>query len=161
LSPTRGFAGRTRFAPKLPAAGGRLRLSDLLLYAPRDSAPTSLAQAIPRALHATRAPSDRHVGVFWETYGARREGESLDYALLVTPEDEGLIHRALVKLHMAEPEQSVSLQWREVATSVDGIVSRGLTVDLSRLKPGRYSMRLMLASGTDVPIVAERSIEVY
>ena len=160
LNPTRGVAERARFAPKLPQSNGRLGLSDLLLYEPRDSAPASLAEAVPRALHALRAPSNRQIGVFWETYGVRSEGERFDYALLVTPEDEGLLHRALAKLHVVDPDRSLRVQWREVPSSANGVASRGMTVDLSTLRPGRYSIRLMLTSGTDVPIVAERSIEI-
>jgi hypothetical protein len=160
LNPSRGAAGRARFAAKLPVPGRRLGLSDLLLYAPHDSAPASLADAIPRALHALRAPDNRQIGVFWETYGVRPQGERFDYALLVAPEDEGLLHRALAKLHVVDPDQSLSLQWKEVPSIANGIASRGVTVDLSRLRPGRYCVRLMLTSGTDVPVVAERSIDI-
>jgi len=160
LNPSNGAAQRTRFAPKLPHSSGRLSLSDLLLYAPRDSTPTSLDAAVPRVLHALRAPSDRQIGVFWETYGVRSEGESVDYALLVTPADEGFFHRAMVKLHVADPERSASVQWREMPSVTKGIASRGMTVDLSHLRPGRYSVRLMLTSGTDAPVLAERTIEI-
>ena len=160
LNSTSRIAGRARFAPKLPDSGPRLSLSDLLLYTPRGSAPTSLKDAVPRALHAMRSPSNRQIGVFWETYGVRPNGESIEYALVVTPADRNFFQRALVKMHITDPDQAVSLQWRERPSSASGIVSRGLTVDLSRLRPGRYSMRLMLTSGTDVPIVAERTIDI-
>jgi len=160
LNADKGVAGRARFAPPLPVAQGRLSLSDLLLYSPDGPAPTSLTDAVPRALHALRAPVNRQVGVFWETYGARPRGETFDYSLVVTPDDEGFLHRALAKLHVVDPDRSLSLQWREVPSSANGIASRGLTVDLSQLRPGRYAVRLMLTSGTDAPIVAERSIEI-
>jgi len=160
LNKAKGSAGRARFAPKLPIAGTRLGLSDLLLYAPRDSAPKTLSDAIPRVLHALRAPLNRQIGVFWETYGVRSQGERFEYALVVVPEDESLLHRALAKLHVVDADQSLSLQWQEVPSAANGIASRGLTVDLSRLRPGRYSVRLMLTSGKDVPIVAERSIDI-
>jgi len=160
LNKPKGSAGRARFAPKLPAAGTRLSLSDLLLYTPRDSAPKSLSDAIPRVLHALRAPLNRQIGVFWETYGVRQSGERLEYALVVAPEDESFLHRALAKLRVVDADQSLSLQWQEVQSAANGIASRGLTVDLSRLRPGRYSVRLMLTSGKDVPIVAERSIDI-
>jgi len=75
--------------------------------------------------------------------------------------DRGLFHRALVKLHIMDPDRSVNLQWHEVASSTKGIASRGLTVDLSHLRPGQYSVRLMLTSGTDAPIVAERIIDIF
>ena len=158
--PVNRAAGRMRFAPKLSPPGTRLSLSDLLLYAPRDSAPKSLIEAVPLTLHTLRAPSNRQIGIFWETYGVRSEGETFDYALAVDPIDQGFIHSALVKLHVEDPDRGLNLQWREVPSITGQIASRGVTVDLSRLKPGRYRVRLTLTSGTDLPIVAERSIEI-
>jgi hypothetical protein len=160
LDSAKQAAGRMRFAPKLPLPGTRLSLSDLLLYAPRDSAPKSLNDAVPLTLHALRAPSNRQIGIFWETYGVRPEGETFDYSLAVERIDQGLIHSALVKLHVMDPDRGINLQWREVPTITGQVASRGVTVDLSRLKPGTYRVRLMLTSGTDLPIVAERSIEI-
>jgi hypothetical protein len=131
-----------------------------LLYAPHDSAPKSLLEAVPLTLHALRAPSNRQIGIFWETYGVRPEGETLDYSLAVEPVDQGLIHSALVKLHVQGPDRGLNVQWSETASITGQIASRGLTVDLSRLKPGHYRVRLMLTSGTNLPIVSERTIEV-
>lgn len=154
-------AERMRFAPKLPSAGTRVSLSDLLLYTATDSAsaPKSLSEAIPLAFHSMTLPV-RQVGVFWETYGVRPEGETFDYALQVEPVDQGLIHRALVGLHVVDPDRGLTLQWRESPTIAGGIASRGVTVDLSPLKPGEYHVRLLLTRGTDLPIVAERTIEI-
>jgi len=155
-------AERIRFAPKLPLASTRLGLSDLLLYAPQDSTPPkSLEEALPLTLHSLRMPSNRRLGVFWEAYGARADGETFDYSLVVEPIDQGLIHRALVGMHVVDPDRGLDLQWRETPAVADGIASRGVTVDLSRLKPGQYQVRVMLTSGTDLPTVAERSIEIY
>ena len=157
-------AERARFAPKLPVAapGARLSLSDLLLYSPKDSTPLkSLAEAVPLALHAMEAPSSRQIGIFWEAYGVRPEGEAFNYSLVVEPEDKGLIHRALVGLHVMDPDRGLSLQWREAPAVAGGIASRGIVVDLSHLQAGRYRMQLTLTSGTELPIVAERSIEIF
>jgi len=154
-------AERTRFAPKLPLTGARLSLSDLLLYSPIDSTPPkSIDEAVPLALHAMTAPSNRQIGIFWETYGARAEGETFDYALEVEPIDEGLIHRALVGMHVMDPDRGLDLRWRESPSIEGGIASRGVTVDLSRLRPGQYRVRVMLTSGTALPIIAERTIDV-
>lgn len=160
LNPSSGSAGRARFAPKLPSIESRLSLSDLLLYTPWASAPKTLAEAVPRSLLALRAPMDRQIGVFWEAYGMRPQGEPVDYAVLVAPADESIFHRALVKLHVTDPERTVSVQWREVSSPVNGIASRGLTVDLSHLRPGRYFVRVSMTSGIDKPIIAEREFEI-
>lgn len=153
-------AGRARFAPKLPVPGTRLSISDLLLYTPSDSAPTNLDQAIPRALQALRVPNSRQIGLFWEAYGARPEGEAFEYSLLVQPIGRSWIHRTRIKLHLTDPDRSLSVLWNEVPTVTDDIACRGVTVDLSRLKPGRYRVRLSLTSRGEAPIVTERDIDI-
>lgn len=160
LNASHGEAQRVRFAPKLPPTGARVSLSDLLLYTPHDSAPSSLAEAIPRALHSMRTPVNRKLGVFWETYGLRGQDETVDYTLLVTRVDRGAFHRGLVRLHVANADRPLTMEWREAPSIANGIASRGMTVDLSSLDPGRYSLRLMLTSGTEPPIVSERTIEI-
>jgi hypothetical protein len=162
LDSARGAAGRVRFAPKLPSSDSRLRLSDLLLYEPRDVDPKSLSDVVPLALHAPRVPSNRKLGLFWEAYGARPEGETFDYALAVEPIDRGFINGALVKLHVKDPDKGLNLQWREVPSIKGEIASRGMSVDLSRLKPGKYRVQLALTSpGSELPVVAERVIEIF
>ncbi len=161
LDSTNHAAERARFAPKLPVGAGRLCLSDLLLYAPKDSTPpASLADVVPLALHAMEAPSNKQIGIFWETYGARTEGETFEYTLTVESVDKGLIHRALIGLHVMDPDRALHLQWRENPAIANGIAARGLTVDLSRLQPGQYRVQLTLTSGTELPVVSERIIEI-
>jgi hypothetical protein len=160
LDSAKRAAGRARFAPRLPPMGTRLGLSDLLLYAPRDAAPKSLSEAVPIALHSFDVPTNKQIGIFWETYGVHSESETLDYALAVEPIDQNMIHRALVGLHVVDPERGLNLQWRETPSIASGVASRGITVDLSRLKPGQYRVRLVLTSGMDLPVVTERAIEI-
>ena len=153
-------AGRARYSVRLPAPGMRLSMSDLLLYTPRDSTPTRLADAVPLSLRALRVPRSRRLGLFWETYGVRPQGEVFDYALLVVPIGESWVRRTFVKLKLKDKTSSLSLQWRENPAISDGIASRGLTVDLNSLKPGRYRVTLSMTSGADLPIVAQREIEI-
>lgn len=153
-------AGRARFAPKLPESGTRLNLSDMLLYTPSDAAPKTLAEVVPLALRALVAPANRQIGIFWEVYGSRAEGEPLDYALSVERIDRGLFHRALVKLHVQDADRTLNLHWREVPPVANSIASRGITVDLSRLERGTYRIRLTLAPGSDLPIAVEREIDI-
>ena len=39
-------------------------------------------------------------------------------------------------------DRPLSMEWREAPSMANGIASRGVTVDLSSLEPGRYSVRL-------------------
>jgi len=153
-------AGRARFSVKLPPPGARLSMSDLLLYAPRDSTATTLDAAVPLALSSLRVPRNRKLGLFWETYGVRPTGESFDYALRVEPVGQGWLHRAFIKMKLREKDSALNLQWSERPEVADAIASRGLAVDLESLRPGRYRVRLSLTPRAGVPIVAEREIEI-
>jgi hypothetical protein len=153
-------AGRARYSVHLPAAGTRLSLSDLLLYAPKDSTPTRLADAMPLALHTARVSRSQPLGLFWETYGVRPEGESFRVAVLVEPIGQSWFKRAAQKLRMAEKGKPLSVNWQEAPDAKDGIASRAVAVDLSSLKPGRYRVRLSLTPGSELPLVAVREIEV-
>ena len=91
-------AGRMRFAPKLPVAGHATEpFGSLAVLAARFRAEIAHRGRAARVARADGAQSNRQIGIFWETYGVRPEGETFDYALEVEPVDEGLIHRALVK----------------------------------------------------------------
>ena len=111
-------------------------------------------------MQALRVPNSRQIGLFWEAYGARPEGEAFEYSLLVQPIGRSWIHRAAIKLRITDPDRSLSVLWNEVPSVTDDIACRGVTVDLSRLKPGRYRVRLSLTGRGEAPIVSERDIEI-
>lgn len=153
-------AGRARYSVKLPEAGPRLSLSDVLLYAPRDSTPTRLKDALPLALHTARVPRGQPLGLFWETYGVHKTGEEMAIAVLVEPIGQSWFRRAFTKLRIVDKQKGLSVQWQEAPDAADGIASRAVAVDLSTLKPGRYRVRLSLTPKGDLPIVSNREIEV-
>ena len=105
-------------------------------------------------------PNSRQIGLFWEAYGARPEGEAFEYALLVQAIGRSWLHRTFVKLHLTDPDRSLSVLWNEVPTVLTTSRRRGVTVDLSRLKPGRYHVRLSLTGRGEAPIVTERDIDI-
>jgi hypothetical protein len=152
-------AARARYSVTLPTPGARLSISDLLLYSPRDSAPASLLEAVPRALPTVRVTSS-HLGLYWETYGVRPKGEQVDVAVLVEPAERGWVRRAFDRLRFKSKARSVSVRWRDVTKPENGVAPRSLTVDLSPLDPGRYRVRVVLTSAPQTPIVAERYIEI-
>jgi hypothetical protein len=153
-------AGRARYSVHLPATGGRIGLSDLLLYTPRDSTPRSLAAAMPVALHAARVSRSRPLGLFWETYGVRESGETFGVALLVEPVGKSWLRRTFQVMRLADKDKLISLQWQEVSVPSNGIASRALSVDLSPLKPGSYRVRLTVTPTGGAPIVVMRTVEV-
>jgi hypothetical protein len=147
-----GVPGRTR---------SRLALSDILLYAPGAQPAYSLLEVRDSALAGATISRARVVGVFWETYGLRAASEPVHFTLSVERAETGWLRRAAERLHLADPSSGLRLQWDEVPSqSADGIAARGVRVDLTRLRPGRYLMRLLASPRDGREAVATREIVV-
>lgn len=155
-------AARARVGVRLPASVGRLGISDLLLFAPgsADSLPRRLEDALPLALHSDDVDRNVPLGLFWEAYGARRAGESFAVSIGIDRIQEGWMRRAAQRLHLASPFSPLKLQWTELPQGADGIASRSVTLDLTKLEPGRYEISLSVSSMSGLPIVAKREVTI-
>lgn len=152
-------AGRARvgLAPRAP---GRIALSDLLLYTSSESAPTELTAVRDSALASTVVPTSRVIGVFWEAYGLRSQGEPVHFTLTVEEIEVGLLRRAAERLRFSDPTSALRVQWDEVPLQRNGIAGRGVRVDLSRLRAGRYRMQLSIAADDGASVVSSRDVSV-
>ena len=155
-------AVRARYAVTPSAPSGRIAISDLLIFASpgSDAQLHSLDAVLPLALHDDHVSATQPVGVFWEAYGVRAEGESFDVALQIDRINEGWRRRAAERLHLASPFSPVKVRWQEMPNGVDRVASRAMTLDLSRLDPGRYEIRLTLTAKDELAAVATREIVV-
>jgi hypothetical protein len=162
LDPRTKSAARARLGFRPPPSAGRISISDLVVFAPHtaDSLPGQLDDALSLALHTDRVDRNRLLGLFWETYGVRNEGESFAVSITIERIEEGWMRRTAERLHLATPFSPVRLQWKEVPDRGNGIVSRSVTLDLSRLTPGRYEISLSVAPTDGVPLVAKRELTV-
>jgi hypothetical protein len=132
----------------------------VLLYAPRDSTPGQLEDALPLALPTEVVRADRPLGLFWETYGVRPSGEVFGVALTVERIGVGWLRRAAETIRLTARGAPLSVQWQEVPSRGTGIASRGVAVDLSRLQPGHYRIRVSVTPRGESPVVSTREIEV-
>ena len=155
-------AVRARYAVTPSAPSGRIAISDLLIFASpgSDAQLHGLDAVLPLALHDDHVSATQPVGVFWEAYGVRSEGESFDVALQIDRIKEGWRRRAAERLHLASPFSPVKVRWQEMPNGVDRVASRAMTLDLSRLDPGRYEIRLTLTAKDELAAVATREIVV-
>ena len=87
-------------------------------------------------------------GVFWEVYGLRPEGEELSVAMTLQRVGAPFMRRAAEALGLADRASPLRVQWREQPDARTGIAARALTVDLSSLAPGRYTLRLVSESAS-------------
>ena len=160
LDPTSKSAARQRIGVRPPPMVGRLGISDLLMFAPTsiDSLPHRLEDALPLALHTDGVDRNKPLGLFWEAYGVRPAGESFSVSIGIDRIQDGWMRRTAQRLHLATPFSPMKLQWTEMPDRGDGIASRSLTLDLSKLEPGRYEVSLSVSPLDGVPMVAKREI---
>lgn len=158
LAPDDRRAGRARIGIPRRATGG-ITVSDLLLYRPGDSPPTSLDAATSDALSDDVVGGARSLGVFWEAYGLGAEPGAVDFALSVERIDVDWLHRAAAALHLADPAAELHVRWQEVPQLWNGIAARGVSLNLSRLRAGRYRVELTVGHAGDAA-VARREIQV-
>jgi hypothetical protein len=125
---------------------GAVSLSDLLLYSPSVTARPDFATARDNALPSSELPLARAAGVYWEAYGLRAGGEPVHYTLSVQQVGVSWMRRTVERLHLADRSTGLRLQWDEVPEQHDGIASRGVRIDLSRLRSGTYRLAVTAAT---------------
>ena len=152
-------AGRMRVG-LAPRPAGRITLSDLLLYHGDGAPPTTLDAARDSALATTTLDGVRRVGVFWEAYGIPAIQGTVRYSLVVEEVGIGWVRRAAVRMGLGSGAVATRVQWDESPSVVDGIAARGVQLDLSRLRAGRFHLELTISAPDGQFARSARDIEV-
>lgn len=139
--------------------GQHTAISDLLLFDPPDSLPTTLAAVVPHAHSSTRVPSGHKLGVFWELYGVDPASGDVGISLTVTPQGTGWLRRAVESVGLATRRSGVRLEWQELPQAAS-LAPRALALDLSDLSPGRYVIEVAVASASGDALTAQREIRI-
>jgi len=160
LAPEQHAAARARYGVSLPNIAGRVTVSDLLLYSGGESTPKRLEDAVTHAIATTRVSASKPLGLFWETYGIRPDGEVLSVALTIEETSAPFMRRAARVLHLSDKGSPLRVQWQEVPDRETRIASRAVAVDLGRLTPGKYRVRLTVTAAGEAPATATREIEI-
>jgi hypothetical protein len=159
-SESRRAAARSRYAVHASSAGGALRLSELLLFLPRDELPTTLDDVLPLVLGSLKLPQGASVGLYWEVYGQPQAVAPLVATLDVEPVDRPALRKAVEAIGLAAKPTRVKMRWQDGPSSVESAFARTLAVNLASLRRGRYRMQLTIA-GNDGPLLTTaRDIEI-
>jgi hypothetical protein len=163
-SPTVRRSARARYGIRPPyAVGARVSLSDLLLFSPYGSLPTSLDEVIPHALPSLRVRADQKLGFYWEAYGTNPSGETMGISVTVAPEvvDEPTRAQRLKRaLRVWKEAKPVSVQVQDVSARGRTTSPRSVEVDISTLPPGSYLVELEIEVAKQYRVRAERRIVV-
>jgi len=150
-------AARRRLGIPARTPGG-IALSDVLLYAGSVDSVSMLEQAADSMLAGTTLTT-RVVGAYWEVYGLSPSSGTVKFSLSVEPFDISWTRRIAQRVGLTDPATGLRLQWEDAPRTLNGILARGVRVDLSRLRSGKYRLTLT-ATTHDGSATSSREIEV-
>lgn len=154
---------RARYALRPPyGTGARVTISDILLFAPYGTLPTSAEEALPHMLPSLRVKAGGKLGFFWEAYGTAPQGEVMGITLVVVKEedDPSFWQRRLQALRLWKDAAPVSISVSDVSARGLTTSPRAVEVDISTLAPGAYVVQLEIEVENQYRVRAERRIEV-
>jgi hypothetical protein len=158
-----GRAARTRFgSPAITFDARNIAHSDFLLYAAGDTAAgeARLETIGNNVIAVLEFQRDTSVGVFWESYGLRRN-DRLDVVVTVQPDDEpGFFHRLGQALRLVQKSGTLTVQWHESESIDRNIAPRAIRLSLASLRPGSYSLRLSVRVNGAEPHESTRRIRI-
>ena len=159
LAPAEKRAARVRIglSPRDTAA---LAVSDLLLYSPTSATVNTLAAIQDNAFASNVVPPSRELGAYWETYGVMGLTEPAHFTLTIEPTEVSWLRRVAETLRFADPTRALRIQWQEVPQTINGIAGRGVRVDVSQLRSGKYKLQLAVETTGGKTSSTTKEIEV-
>ena len=169
-----GLAVRVRRAVHPPAPlsvlkDGEVAISDPLFFRPGDAQdpPANAAEAVAK-MFGSLAFNEKRVGLFWETYGIA-PGDTADISIRFANIDKpGLLKRLGSRIGVGEASGGeLTIEWREprlnqkeaVIWAGDvAIQPRGVVLDVSRLRPGRYTVEITVTKLGGAPVTTRRDV---
>lgn len=156
-------ASRARYGLRPPyAIGARVTLSEMLFFAPYDGLPNTLEEAVPHAVPTMRVRTDRKLGVYFETYGTKLEGEMLNVTVTIGREEgePGFMRRRLQQLGLSGRSEPVSVTHEALSRSGSTTTPRAVYLDISTLKKGSYIVQIEVNVAGQYSVRSERTIDV-
>jgi len=105
-------------------------------------------------------PPSRELGAYWETYGVMGLTEPAHFTLTIEPTDISWLRRVAETLRFADPTRALRIQWQEVPQTLNGIAGRGVRVDVSQLRSGKYKLQLAVETTGGKTSSTTKEIEV-
>jgi hypothetical protein len=162
-APDSSAVARARYGVHPPfSVDTRVTVSDLLFFAPSGESPTTLSEALARALPTERVRASAPLGVYWETYGANPEGEAIKLTVTVVQEVEesGRLRRRNQQLRLVRQATPVSITVNDMTARGQTTSPRAVKLDISTLKKGAYIVQLEIEVAGQYPLRADHRIEI-
>ncbi|MBW7934010.1 MAG: hypothetical protein H3C62_10450 [Gemmatimonadaceae bacterium] len=162
-APDSSVVARARYGVHPPyAVDTRVTVSDLLFYKPSGETPTTLSEALARALPTERVRAGAPLGVYWETYGTDPAGEQIKLTVTVVREVEesSRFRRNNNQLRLIRQATPVSVTVNDLTARGRTTSPRAVQLDISTLKRGAYIVQLEIDVAGQYPLRADHRIEI-
>jgi len=162
-APDSSVVARARYGVHPPyAVDTRVTVSDLLFFAPTGAPPTSVEEALGKALPTERVLARAPLGVYWETYGTNPDGEQIKLTVTVVQEvtETGFLRRKNEQLRLSRQATPVSISVNDLTLRGRTTSPRAVTLDISTLKKGAYIVQLEIEVAGQYPLRADHRIEI-
>ena len=167
-------AARTRFGVMVPEPlnalrGARALSPPLLFEPPDDDRPTLNAEdAVRRMFGTTTFRKARRIGIYWEAYGFTAADDVTIEVRMDREDRPGVLARVGGVFGLSrDASGSLGIQWREALGSSRAIQQnegdvplqlRSIILDVSRLAPGTYRLRLSSTLAGAPAVTSERAL---
>ena len=163
-APDSSVVARARYGVHPPyAVDTRVTVSDLLFFKPSGPPPTTVEEALPKALPTERVRSSAPLGVYWESYGTNPDGENMKLTVTVVREVEekgGIFRRKSSGLNLVREATPVSISVNDMSARGRTISPRSVTLDITTLKKGAYIVQLEIGVDGQYALRADHRIEI-
>jgi hypothetical protein len=162
-APDSSVVARARYGVHPPySVDTRVTVSDLLFFKPSGAPPTSVEEALGKALPTERVLSSSPLGVYWETYGTNPEGEQIKLTVTVVQEisETGFLRRKNEQLRLIRQATPVSVSVNDLTMRGRTTSPRAVNLDISTLKKGAYIVQLEIEVAGQYPLRADHRIEI-
>ena len=132
------------------------RISDLLFTDRGDQLPENLAHAISISRSGSRVREGSIIGLYWETYDHEPSDSAIAVSLTVETVRPGFLGRVGQSLGLKRRTPPLRLAWTRPLDATASMAAHAVELDLSRLKPGSYLLRVEMGEKRE----AERPFEI-
>ena len=160
-SPPARVEGRTRVGIRRDTVPPDVAtLSDLLLVDGDSVAPSTLEEAVDRALVHRTLPAGTPIGVVWEVNGLGWSPATLRYDLSLEAAGRGLFRRIGEGLRLMGPDRPLELSWEEPGPERPAPMLRHVSVAIPEVGAGTYRLRLRARVSGRADLIAATEIEI-
>ena len=140
--------------------GGARRISDLLVYRGSDDVPTTLEDAVARAIPGDSLLRGDPIGLFWETYAPAATADTAVLSISIERIDRGILHGLAQRFGLGDPDSPIRVHWSAPPAVPRAITAQAISLDSTELEGGRYRIFVSVARGSFPPLVAARELTV-